>query len=79
MNGIIIIIIYTVTDCEAPPDIDDCMVTVDMTVCNSEAMYVQEDQVNFRIFGDTTLTCGIDSNWQTDPGEVLPFCIPSKP
>ena len=56
----------------------NCTITSPMTGCGSMAIYSPLDPEEIRIFGDTTLMCGVDGIWQADPGEDLPFCIPSK-
>ena len=69
---------YTVIDCGPPPLADNCTATATTTGCGSDAAYSPIDSATIRIFGDTTLTCGTDGQWQVDPGQMFPFCIPSE-
>ena len=67
---------YTVINCGAPPAPDNCTVSVTNNECGDVVIYAPLDPETIRIFGDRTLMCGPDGQWQADVVEGLPFCIP---
>ena len=70
---------YTVINCGDPPAPVNCTFTPIATnnECGEVVTYAPLDPETIRIFGDRTLMCGPDGQWQADVVEGLPSCARS--